>query len=146
MRWLLIKEKNQLCWMLKVKWQCSLLSCVQLFATLWTVACQHSLSVGFPSQEYEVGSHSLLQGIFPTQGWNPGLLHCRQILYYLTLCIPSSVQTCTVYKNFMKMNYIKTSSHLYTSSCFLSFEKINFYPKYAFLKNSTLEAFPNLTL
>ena len=29
-----------------------------------------------------MGCHSLLQGIFPTQGWNPGLLHCRQILYY----------------------------------------------------------------
>ena len=43
------------------------------------------------------------------------------------------------------MKYIKTSSHLYTSSCFLSFEKTNFYLKYAFLKNSTLEAFPNLT-
>ena len=28
--------------------------------------------------------HSLLQGIFPTQGSNLGLLHCRQILYHLT--------------------------------------------------------------
>ena len=27
---------------------------------------------------------SLLQGIFPTQGSNPGLLHCRQILYHLS--------------------------------------------------------------
>ena len=32
----------------------------------------------------ELGSHSLIQGIFPTQGSNPGLLHCRQILYYLS--------------------------------------------------------------
>ena len=31
-----------------------------------------------------VGSHSLLQGIFPTQGLNLGLLHCRQIIYYLS--------------------------------------------------------------
>ena len=31
-----------------------------------------------------VGSLSLLQGIFPTQGWNPGHLHCRQILYQLS--------------------------------------------------------------
>ena len=31
-----------------------------------------------------MGSHSLLQGIFPTQGSNPGLLHCRQIPYYLS--------------------------------------------------------------
>ena len=28
-----------------------------------------------------MGNHSLLQGIFPTQGSNPGLLLCRQILY-----------------------------------------------------------------
>ena len=31
-----------------------------------------------------VGSCSLLQGIFWTQGLNPGLLHCRQILYHLS--------------------------------------------------------------
>ena len=31
-----------------------------------------------------VGSLSLLQGIFPTQESNPGLLHCRQILYQLS--------------------------------------------------------------
>ena len=24
------------------------------------------------------------RGIFPTQGWNPGLLHCREILYSLS--------------------------------------------------------------
>ena len=28
--------------------------------------------------------HALLQGIFPTQGSNPGLPHCRQILYHLS--------------------------------------------------------------
>ena len=31
-----------------------------------------------------VGCHAFLQGIFPTQGSNPGLLHCRQILYHLS--------------------------------------------------------------
>ena len=31
-----------------------------------------------------MGCHALLQGIFPTQGLNPGLLHCRQILYQLS--------------------------------------------------------------
>ena len=36
------------------------------------------------SQNTGVASLSLLQGIFPTQGSNPGLLHCRQILYQLT--------------------------------------------------------------
>ena len=36
-----------------------------------------------PGQNIGVGSHSLLQGIFPTQGSNPGLSHCRLILYQL---------------------------------------------------------------
>ena len=35
-------------------------------------------------QDTGVGSCSLLQGIFPTQGSNPGLSHCRQILYQLS--------------------------------------------------------------
>ena len=37
-----------------------------------------------PVQNTGVGSLSLLQGIFQTQGVNPGLLHCRQILYCLS--------------------------------------------------------------
>ena len=31
-----------------------------------------------------VGCHALLQGIFPTQGLNPGLPHCKQIIYQLS--------------------------------------------------------------
>ena len=38
----------------------------------------------FPGKNTEAGSHSLLQGIFPTQGSNLGLLHCRLILYQLS--------------------------------------------------------------
>ena len=38
----------------------------------------------YPGQNTGVGSLSLLQGIFPTQGSNPGLLHCRWILYQLS--------------------------------------------------------------
>ena len=37
-----------------------------------------------PGQNIGVNSLSLLQGIVPTQGLNPGLLHCRQILYQLS--------------------------------------------------------------
>ena len=37
-----------------------------------------------PAQNNGVGSLSLLQGIFLTQGSNPGLPHCRQILYQLS--------------------------------------------------------------
>ena len=38
----------------------------------------------FPGQNTGVGSLPLLQGIFPTWGVNPGLLHCRWILYQLS--------------------------------------------------------------
>ena len=37
-----------------------------------------------PGQNTEVGSCSLLQGIFSTQGSNLGLPHCRRILYQLS--------------------------------------------------------------
>ena len=37
-----------------------------------------------PGKNAGVGCHAFLQGIFPTQGSNPGLPHCRQILYYLS--------------------------------------------------------------
>ena len=37
-----------------------------------------------PGQNTGVGTLSLLQGTFPTQGSNPGLLHDRQILYQLS--------------------------------------------------------------
>ena len=37
-----------------------------------------------PGQNTGVGSLSLLQGIFPTQGYNTGLPHCQQILYQLS--------------------------------------------------------------
>ena len=37
-----------------------------------------------PGQNIRIGCHALLQGIFPTQGSNTGLLCCRQILYCLS--------------------------------------------------------------
>ena len=58
-------------------------SCATL-ATTWTIAHQAPLSMGFSRQEYWNGLHFLLQGIFPTQELNPGLRHCRQILYWLS--------------------------------------------------------------
>ena len=57
----------------KVKWKS--LSGVQLFAiSPWTS----------PGQNTELGSLSLRQRIFPTQGLNPGVPHCRRILYQLS--------------------------------------------------------------
>ena len=53
-------------------------------ATPWTVACQAPLSMGFSKQEYWSGLPCPPQGIFPTSGLNPGLWHCRWILYQLS--------------------------------------------------------------
>ena len=39
---------------------------------------------GSPAKNTGVGCHALCQGIFPTQGSKPGLLHCRWILYHLS--------------------------------------------------------------
>ena len=58
------------------------LSHVWLFATPWTVAGQAVCPWDFPGKNTGVGCHSLLQGVFPTQGSNWHLLHCRRILYH----------------------------------------------------------------
>ena len=48
-----------------------------------------------PGQNTEGGSFSLLQGIFPTQGLNPGLPHCKWILYQLSHQVsPGNKRTC----------------------------------------------------
>ena len=57
-------------------------SCLTLMI-LQTVACQAPLSMGFSRQEYWSGLPFPFQGIFPTQDLNPGLPHCRQMLYRL---------------------------------------------------------------
>ena len=58
---------------------------VQLFAIPRTVAPASLLCPwNSPGKNTEVGSRSLLQIIFPTQGSNLGLLHCRQILHHLS--------------------------------------------------------------
>ena len=62
------------------RWECESHSVVS--DSLWT----HGLYSPWdsPVQNTGVGSLSLLQGIFPTWGLNPGLPHCRQILYQLS--------------------------------------------------------------
>ena len=50
---------------------------VLVAATPWSVN-------GILGKNTGVGSHSVVQGIFPTQGLNCGLLHCRQILHHLS--------------------------------------------------------------
>ena len=46
--------------------------------------CRLHIPWNSPGQNTGVGSLSLLQGIFPTQGSNPGLLHGKRILYQLS--------------------------------------------------------------
>ena len=55
---------------------------VSLSATPWTVVCQ--VPGDSPGKDAGVGCHTLLQGIFPTQGLKPGLPHCRWIFYQLS--------------------------------------------------------------
>ena len=65
----------------KVKW----LSRARLFGTPWIVACTKLLRPwDFQGKSTGVGCHFPLQGIFPTQGSNPGLSHCTQTLYGLS--------------------------------------------------------------
>ena len=57
------------------------LSRVRLFATLWTVAHQVPPDNGIlQARILECVASSFSRGIFPTQGSNPGLPHCRQTL------------------------------------------------------------------
>ena len=74
-----------------------MLSCVWLFPTPWTVACQAPLSMGdSPGRNTGVGCHVLLQGFFLTQESNQDLLHCRRILYQLS-CQGSHIKNTNDY-------------------------------------------------
>ena len=61
----------------------------------------------FPGMHTRMGCHALLQGIFPTQGSNPGLPHCRWILYYLSHQGVVYMYRVSVYLHFL------TDRHLY---------------------------------
>ena len=75
--------------LLNVKWESAVLCLVsQLCPTLCdSMDCSlpgSSVHGDSPSKNTGVGCHVLLQGIFPTQGSNPGLPHCRWFLYHLS--------------------------------------------------------------
>ena len=59
-------------------------SCLTLFDPVDRSPPGSSVHGDSPGKNTGVGSHALLQGIFPTQGLNPGLPHCRRILYHLS--------------------------------------------------------------
>ena len=56
----------------------SLLSCVQLLQPHGLYPTRLLCPWDFPGKNTGVGCHFLLQGIFPTQGSNPSLLHCSE--------------------------------------------------------------------
>ena len=90
--WRIIIIKNKLNWSMQNLQTCmhlfsalenennKLLSHVWLFEAPWTIYSPWNS----PGQNTRVGSFPLLQGIFPTQGSNPGFPHCRWILYQLS--------------------------------------------------------------
>ena len=60
------------------------------------IDCNFSVHGDSPGKNTGVGCHALLQGIFPTQELNRGLLHCRWILYQLSYQrSPGTVSTST---------------------------------------------------
>ena len=65
----------------KIEFKSMFVSCSVMpdSAIPWAVARWAPHSMGFSRQDTGVGSHSLLQWIFLTQGSNLGLLNCRQI-------------------------------------------------------------------
>ena len=75
------RGKNFYSWF-KVKWSHSVVSHSLRPHGLQPLRLLHPWD--FPSKSTGVGCHFLLQGIFPTQGLNRGLPHCRQTLYPLS--------------------------------------------------------------
>ena len=66
------EKKNRLCYYEMSIRKVKSLSCIQLFATPWTVACQAPLSVGFSRQEYWSGLPFPSPGDLPNPGIEPG--------------------------------------------------------------------------
>ena len=63
----------------------------------------------FPGKNTGMGSHSLLERIFQTQGLNPGLLHCRWILHHLSHMNPFQVPPMELFSPFSS---VQSLSHV----------------------------------
>ena len=59
----------------------------------------------FPGKNIGTDSHSLLERIFPTQGLNSGLLHCRWILYHLSPMITFQVPPMALFSPFRSVQF-----------------------------------------
>ena len=80
------QKHDMICLMLKIiLFCCAVLSSSVMSDSLQPCSLPGSSVHGdSPGKNTGVGCHALLQGIFPTQGSNPGLPHCRQVLYHLS--------------------------------------------------------------
>ena len=78
------QKKAEVAILIPGKVKVMLLSLVGLFATPWTIVYQVLPPLDSPGKNTGVGFHFLLQEIFPTQGLNPNLPHCSQMLYCLS--------------------------------------------------------------
>ena len=115
---------------------------VQLFATLWTVAFQDPLSIGFSRQENPGGCHFLLQGIFMTQGPNPCLLHLLHLAGRFFTTAPSGKKAISSHF-LMSVIRLKNCSNL-ISQLYVSLSLNNSWFKnyvFLFLLSSALEYF-----
>ena len=66
-----------------------------------------------PGQNTGVSSLSLLQGIFPSQGSNPGLPQCRRILYQLSHNGHSHAKLASYFLNLSTLEHKRRSCSLY---------------------------------
>ena len=97
-----------------------MLSHGQVFATLWTVACQAPLSMEFSRPEYWSGLPCPSPGNLPDPGIEPCLLHRRQILYCLShqVQFSSVVQSClTLRLQHARLPYPSPSPRACSNTC-----------------------------
>ena len=69
-------------------------SCLNLCDTMGCSLPGSSVHGDTPGKNTGVGCHSLLQGFFPTQESNQGILHCNRIFYQLSYQFGSVAQSC----------------------------------------------------
>ena len=96
-------------------------SCVQLFVTLWTVACQAPLSMGFSRQEYRSGLPCPPPGDLPDPGIEPVSVTSLALAdeFFATSTTWEALQHCVVWIFTMPRNDIWSNSFANSSFCFL---------------------------
>ena len=111
-------------------------SCLTLYNSMDCSLPGSSIHGDSPGKNTGVGCHALLQGIFPTQGLNPGILHCRQILYHLNhQRSPEYNDTSSLKK--MQNRTSNFSPQIWSSIYLLQLQKIRDHPCYSSFSHTT---------